>query len=88
MAIVGAGGVQSRVAPIGVMVMTAAGFVGALLIVFVALPSAVKMKAVAVPTADGKMLPVFERQRKRLIATSHIAGVLALVSLFASVVAP
>jgi hypothetical protein len=48
----------------------------------------VKMKAVAVPTADGKMLPVFERQRKSLIATSHIAGVLALVSLFASVVAP
>ena len=88
MAIVGAGGVQSGVAPIGVLVMTAAGFVGGLLVVFVALPTAVKLKAVAVPTAAGKMLPVFERQRKRLIATSHIAGVLALVALFASVVAP
>jgi hypothetical protein len=88
MAIVGAGDVQARVAPLGVGVMTAAGFVGGLLIAFVALPSAVQLKAVAFPTADGKMLPVFERQRKRLIAASTVAGVLAVVSLFASVLAP
>ena len=88
MAIVGAGDMQSRVAPIGLWVMTAAGFVGGLLIVFVALPTAVKLKTVAVPTADGKMLPFFERQRKRLIAVSCVAGVLGLVSLFAAVLAP
>ena len=88
MAIVGAGDVQSRVAPIGLWVMTMAGFVGGLLVAFVALPTAVKLSAVAVPTADGNVLPVFERLRKRLIAVSFAAGVLALVSLFASVIAP
>ena len=88
MAITGAGDVQSRVAPIGLWVMTAAGFVGGLLVLFVALPSAVKLRAVAVPTAAGKMLPIFERQKKRLIVVAHIAGVLALVSLFASALAP
>jgi hypothetical protein len=86
--IAGAGDVQNRVAPMGVWVMTAAGIVGALLIAFVALPTAVKLKAVAVPTAAEKMLPIFERQKKRLIAASHVAGVLALVSLLASALAP
>ena len=85
MAIVGAGDMQSRVAPIGLWMMTAAGFVGGLLIVFVALPTAVRLRAVAVPNSDGQMLPAFEQQRKRLIAVSFGAGALALVALFASV---
>ena len=88
MAIVGAGDIQSRVAPIGLWVMTAAGFVGGLLIALGALPTAVKLKAVAVPTADGNMLPIFERLKKRLFAVSFVAGALALVALFASVLAP
>lgn len=88
MAIVGAGGVERRIAPAGLGVMTAAGFVGGLLIAFVALPSAARLRALAVPTADGQLLPVFERQRKRLMVVSSVAGVLALVSLAASVLAP
>jgi len=87
MAIVGAGDMQSRVAPIGLWVMTAAGFVGGLLVVFVALPTAARLRSVAAPTADGQVLPAFEQQRKRLIAVSYVAGVLALVALFASVLA-
>ena len=88
MAIAGANDIQSRVAPLGVWLMTAGGFLGGLLIVFVALPTAVKLKAVSVPTEDGKMLPVFESLRIRLLSVSSVAGVLALVSLFASVLAP
>jgi hypothetical protein len=88
MALVNAGAVQSRVTPIGVIVMTAAGFVGGLLIVFVALPTAVKLRAVAVPTPTTQMLPVFEHLRKRLVVVSLVAGVLAALSLFGSVIAP
>ena len=88
MAIAGAGDIPSRVAPIGLWIMTAAGLVGGLLIAFVVLPTAVRMRAVAVATADGQMLPAFEQQRKRLLAVSCFAGVLAVVELFAAVLAP
>jgi len=87
MAIVGAGGVERRVAPAGLGVMTAAGFVGGLLIAFVALPAAARVRALAVPDADGQMHPAFERQRRRLTIVSGVAGALALVSLAASVLA-
>ncbi len=88
MALVGAGDVQARVAPFGTSVMTATGVLGGLLVVVVALPAAVKMKALAIPTADGQMLPAFEQQRKRLVSASNIAGAFALASLFASVFTP
>lgn len=88
MAIVGVGDVERRVAPAGLGVMTAAGVVGGLLIAFVALPTAARLRAMAVPTVDGQLLPAFERQRKRLMVVSSVAGVLALVSLAASVLAP
>jgi hypothetical protein len=88
MAIVGAGGVERRIASAGLAVMIAAGFVGGLLIAFLALPAAARLRAVAVHTEDGQVLPVFETQRKRLIVVSTVAGLLALVSLAASVLAP
>ena len=88
MALVNAGDMQSRVAPNGVLVMTAAGFIGGLLIVFSALPTAVKLKALAASTAATEMPPIVERLGRRLVAISLAAGVLAIVSLFASVLAP
>ncbi len=87
-AVAGGGEIQIRVAPVGLWVMTVAGFVGGLLIVVEALPTAARLRALAVPTADGQMLPAFEKQRKRLIVVSFVAGVLALVSMFAAVLAP
>jgi len=68
--------------------MTAAGFVGGFLIVFVAIPTAIKLKAIAVVGSDGQVLPLFERHKKRLDIVSAVAGICALVSLFASVLAP
>lgn len=88
MAIVGAGSVESRVAPIGLWIMTGAGLVGGFLIAVVAMPTAIKLKAIAVVGSDGQVLPLFERHKKRLDLVSAVAGICALVSLFASVLAP
>jgi hypothetical protein len=88
MAIVGSGGGGSRTAPIGLWIMTVAGMVGGLLVAFVALPTAVRLRAVAVSSADGQVLPAFEQQKRRLTLVSFVAGVCALVSLFAAVLAP
>lgn len=88
MALAGGQGTESRVAPLGLWIMSGAGFLGVLLIAFVALPAAVRLGILAVPTEDGHMLPEFERQRKRLLGASIASGVLAAVSLFASVLAP
>ena len=88
MAVVGSAGVESRVAPIGTLIMTAAGIVGGILVAVVAIPTALKVKATALTTEDGLVLPVFERQERRLKIVSTLAGFLALVSLAAAVVAP
>ncbi len=88
MALAGGGAVENRVAPIGTSVMTGAGILGGILIAVLAIPSALKLKAVSVSSNDGRVLPVFERQERRLNVVSAVAGVCALISLFASVLAP
>ena len=67
-------------------VMQGAGLLGGLLVLLVGLPTAVKMGNLAVPGERGEMLPQFERYRKRQAIVSSVAGVLALVALFAAVV--
>lgn len=88
LAMVGADDVEARVSPVGLGIMTAAGFLGGLLTVFVSLPAAIKLRAVAVPSADGKLHPLFDRLNMRLVYASGVAGLLALVSLFSAVLAP
>jgi hypothetical protein len=88
MAIGGVGGVESRIAPIGAWIMTVLGVLGGLLVAFVALPTALKLKSVAVTRADGQVLPVFEKHKMRLEIVSAVGGLCALASLFAAVLAP
>ena len=68
-----------------IWVMQGAGLVGGLLVLLIGLPTAVKMGALAVPDAAGSLSESFERYRKRQAVVSSVAGVLALIALFASV---
>ncbi len=69
-----------------ILIMQGAGLVAGLLVLLVSIPTAVKMRALAVPTESGELLPAFERYRKRQAAVSSVAGALAVVALFAAVV--
>ena len=79
------GGVENGTVSVAFWVMVLAGFVGGLLVLFVAMPTAIRLARAAVPTPDGRLTPTFERHRGRLLAASLVAEVLALVSLFAAV---
>lgn len=80
------GGATELMAAPRIWVMQGAGLVGALLVLFIGLPAAVKMGGLAVPDESGSLSPAFERYRKRQAVVSSIAGVLAVVALFAAVV--
>ncbi len=67
-----------------IWLMQGAGVLGALLVLFVGLPTAVKLSGLAVPGPSGELLPAFERYRKRQAIVSSVAGVLAIVALYAS----
>ncbi len=84
MAIASGGAVESRVAPLGTWVMTGLGVVGGLIVAVVALPAALKLRAVAISGPDGRVLPVFDSQWRRLQIASAAAGVCALASLLAA----
>ena len=88
MKLVQAVGAENVMAAPRIWVMQGAGLVAGLLVLLVSIPTAVKMRALAVPTESGELLPAFERYRKRQAAVSSIAGVLAVVALFAAVVLP
>lgn len=88
MAIASGGGVESRIAPLGAWVMTGLGLVGGIIVAALALPSALKLRAVAISGAEGQVHPVFESQWRRLQTASAVAGVCALASLLAAVLAP
>ena len=80
-------GAESVMTP-RILVMQVAGLVAGLLVLLVSIPTAVKIKALAVPTESGELLPAFERYRKRQAAVSSVAGALAVIALFAAVVLP
>jgi hypothetical protein len=64
-------------------VMQGAGLLGGILVMFMGLPTAVKMGGLAVVSPEGEMPAVFERYRKRQAVISSVAGVLAIVALLA-----
>ena len=64
------------------LVMQAAGVIGALVVLFVALPTAAKLSRI---DPQGDTAPLFLLLRKRQSIVSSIAGTLALVALIASV---
>lgn len=71
---------------IGLWLMQGLGLLGAVLVLFVAVPTAVKVGGLAVATDDGQVLPAFEYLRRRQVLVSSAATVLAVLSLFAGVV--
>ena len=80
------GGESEASATPGAWIMEAAGLLGGALVLLVAVPAAVKLGGLAVPTDDGKMLPAFEYYHKRLVRVSSVALALAALSLFTGVV--
>ncbi len=64
-------------------VMLLTGGAGGLLVLFLGLPTAVRMGGLAVVDDDGNVSPAFEMHRKRQALISSIAGVLAIVALLA-----
>lgn len=64
-----------------VWVMVLAGMAGGLLVIFVGLPTASRVAALAVVTKTGGLPPAFEVYRKRLDLVSAIAGGLAVIAL-------
>ncbi len=71
---------------IGLWLMQGLGLLGAVLVLFVAVPTAVKVGGLAVATDDGQVLPAFEYLRRRQVLVSSVATVLAILSLFTGVV--
>ena len=69
-----------------VWVMQGAGLIGGLLVLFLGLPTAIRMGGLAVPSDTGVLSPAFERYRRRQAVVSSVAGVLAVISLFAAVI--
>lgn len=69
-----------------IWVMQGAGLLGGLLVLFVGLPTAVKIGGLAVADASGALPEAFERYRRRQAVVSSVAGALALVSLFAAAI--
>ena len=87
MSLVQASGAQNDTTTLAFWVMVLTGFAGGALVLFVAMPTAVRLGRVAVIGEDNELLPVCERYRSRLSIVSSLANALAVVSLFASVVA-
>ncbi len=69
-----------------IMIMQTAGLLGAALVLFVGLPTATKIARLASLPAGEPIPAALEQYRKRQAMVSSIAGVLALVALFAGVV--
>ena len=66
-----------------IVVMQAAGMLGAILVIFVGVPTSIKISGLSVPDEKGEIPPVVERLRRRQAMVSSVAGVLALVALVA-----
>jgi hypothetical protein len=76
-----AGGWGALIQDAKLWVMVLSGLVGGLLVIFVGLPTATRVAALAVVTKTGGLPPALETYRKRLDLVSAIAGGLAVVAL-------
>lgn len=79
-------GMAQRMAEPGIWIMQGAGLVGGLLVLLVGLPAAVRMGGLAAADESGELPTGFDTYRRRQAVVSSVAGVLALISLFAAVV--
>ncbi|MFQ5705102.1 MAG: hypothetical protein ACE5HT_13920 [Gemmatimonadales bacterium] len=86
MRLMGTQGADAVMAAPRIWVMQSAGLIAGLLILLVSVPTAIKMRMLATPTQNGELLPEFERYRKRQAVVSSVAGVLALIALFAGAI--
>jgi hypothetical protein len=64
-------------------VMVLVGLLAGVIVLFVALPTAVRMGGLSVVSDGGEMPPAFEIYRRRLEVISYVAGLLAVFALFA-----
>lgn len=76
-------GGSARMAQPDIWVMQVAGLLGGLLVLFVQLPTAVKLGGLAVADEEGNLPAAFERFRKRSVIVSATAGTLAVIAMFA-----
>lgn len=76
-----AGGLGALMQDAKLWVMVLAGMAGGLLVIFVGLPTASRVTALAVVTKTGDLPPAFEAYRRRLDLVSAIAGGLAVIAL-------
>ena len=68
--------------------MSAFGFLGALVALFVTMPAASKLRKLLATAQDLDKSDAFEKLRKRVEIGSYASGVFAILSLFASVLSP
>ncbi|MFQ6045861.1 MAG: DUF2269 family protein [Gemmatimonadales bacterium] len=68
---------------LGLWIMQITGLLGGLAVLFVQLPTAVKLGGLAVPDDDGNLPPAFERLQRRSAFVSASAGTLAVIAMLA-----
>lgn len=68
-----------------IVIMQATGLLGAALVLFVSLPTAIKIARLASPPVDEPVRAALEQYRKRQAVVSSVAGLLALVALYSGV---
>ena len=69
----------------GLWIMEVVGLIAGIVLIFASLPTAGKLAALAVPSDQGELPPMFDRLRKRQAVVSSVTGVLALIALLAGV---
>lgn len=68
---------------LGLWIMQIAGLLGGFLVLFVQLPTAVKLGGLSVTDDEGNLPPAFERYQRRSAFVSATAGTLAVIAMFA-----
>ncbi len=65
----------------GLATMQGAGIIAAILVLFIALPTANLLSRASLPDERGQLSPAFERLRKRQAVVSSVAGALAVLAM-------
>lgn len=70
---------------VGLMIMQAAGLVGALVVLFAVLPAAARLARVAAAVQGDELPPAFTALRRRVVVGSSVGGTLGVIALFAAI---